>query len=140
MINRRKLAGRCFCGHVRFEISADPLFACHCHCESCQRAAGAPFVSWATFDIENFDITSGAITEHQSSQGVQRGHCALCGTTLTYACSDRLGQIDIAVTSLDDSSAVKPQAHIWVEDKATWLSIDDELPKYRTTVSAGDLA
>jgi hypothetical protein len=75
------------------------------------------------------------ITEYQSSRGVQRGHCPTCGTTLTYACDRRPGEIDIAVSALDDPSGIEPQAHIWVEDKASWLAIEDKLPQYRTTLS-----
>lgn len=131
-------AGSCFCGFVRFELTGAPMFACHCHCASCQRAAGAPVVTWATFARDDFDIRSGTITEHQSSEGVQRGHCAVCGTTLTYAKNDRPGEIDIAVSSLDDSSRIEPQAHIWVEDKAAWFVINDGLPRYPKTISAGN--
>ena len=132
------IGGSCLCGHVRFELSNTPLFACHCHCQSCQRASGAPLVTWATFARDGFDIKTGTITEHQSSEGVQRGHCAICGTTLTYAQDRRPGEIDIAVTSLDEPSLIQPQAHIWVEDKAAWQTINDGLPQYRTTVTAGN--
>ena len=131
------ISGHCFCGHVRFRLTGEPSFACHCHCESCQRASGAPFVTWATFPSDALDIETGTITEYSSSEGVQRGHCALCGTTLTYANDSRAGEIDVAVTTLDDPSRIEPAAHIWLEDKASWLAIDDDLPKYRTTVTAG---
>ena len=48
--------GRCFCGQVRFELSGKPVFACHCHCESCRRAAGAPFVTWISFGRDEFAL------------------------------------------------------------------------------------
>jgi len=130
--------GRCFCGHVRFELDSAPLFACHCHCESCQRSSGAPFVTWAAFPSESFRIKSGTVSEYGSSPGVRRGHCAVCGTTLTYSHDKRAEEIDIAVVTLDDPARITPQAHIWLQDKAAWLAVDDGLPKYRSTVSAGD--
>ena len=132
-------SGRCFCGQVRFELAGEPAFACHCHCESCRRAAGAAFVTWVTFGLDGFALTSGAIAEYRSSPGVRRGHCAACGTTITYAQDKRPEEIDIAVSSLDITSGIEPEAHIWVEDKVPWLVISDDLPQYRTTVSAGDL-
>ena len=131
--------GRCFCGLVRFELTGNPGFACHCHCESCRRSAGAAFVTWVEFDLDGFALTSGAIAEHLSSPGVRRGHCAACGTTITYAQDKRPEEIDIAVSSLDDATGIEPEAHIWVEDKVPWLVINDDLPRYKTTVSAGDL-
>lgn len=132
-------SGRCFCGQVRFELSGKPKFACHCHCESCRRAAGAPFVTWVSFDAESFSLVSGTITEHRSSPGVRRGHCADCGSTITYSWDKRPEEIDVAASTLDDTSGIEPEAHIWVEDKVPWLVINDDLPQYKTTVSAGDL-
>jgi hypothetical protein len=132
-------SGRCFCGQVRFELAGKPQFACHCHCESCRRAAGAPFVTWVSFDREDFALTSGTIAEYRSSPGVRRGHCAACGTTITYSWNQRPNEIDIAVSSLDDAAGIAPEAHIWVQDKVPWLVISDDLPRYKTTVSAGEL-
>ena len=132
-------SGRCFCGHVRYELFGEPVFACHCHCESCRRAAGAAFVTWVSFARDGFALTSGTIAEYRSSPGVRRGHCAACGTTITYWSDKRPGEIDIAVASLDDATGIEPSAHIWVEDKPQWLVINDDLPQYKTTVSAGEL-
>ena len=127
--------GRCFCGQLRFEVEGQARYACFCHCESCQRAAGGAYVPWATFDKSNFSVTSGEMTEHYSSPGVTRGHCRDCGSSLTYENEKRPGEIDITLTSFDDPSQFKPGAHIWVEDKAPWVTIDDDLPQYPQTVS-----
>lgn len=122
--------GRCFCGSVRFRIDSEPLFACHCHCESCQRASGAAFVTWATFPATSFDMQSGILAERNSSPGVTRGHCAVCGSSVTYVHGDRPQEIDVSVVCLDDPEAIEPQAHIWLEDKPSWLAIGDALPQY----------
>jgi hypothetical protein len=123
---------------VRFEITGEAIFACHCHCESCRRAAGAAFVTWVSFPRNSLTIKNGRIAEYRSSSGVERGHCADCGTTLTYSWEKRPGEIDIALSSLDDTRGIEPEAHIWVEDKVPWLDVNDGLPHYRTTVSAGE--
>lgn len=39
--------GRCACGRVRFVARFPSRFNAHCHCESCRRAHGAAFVTWA---------------------------------------------------------------------------------------------
>jgi hypothetical protein len=132
------LSGHCFCGKVRFELSGDPMFTCHCHCESCRRAAGAAFVTWVSFSRDALALTSGTIAEYRSSPGVRRGHCAACGTTITYSWDKRPDEIDVALSSLDDPAGIEPAAHIWVEDKVPWLVINDDLPQYKTTVSAGE--
>ena len=132
-------SGRCFCGRIRFELTGKPIFACHCHCESCRRAAGAAFVTWVSFQRSSLTIKSGTISEYRSSPGVERGHCAVCGTTLSYSSDERPGEIDIALSSLDDTTGIEPEAHIWVEDEVGWLAVNDGLPRYRTTVSAGEI-
>lgn len=123
--------GRCFCGHVQFTLSRAPTSACHCHCESCQRASGAPFVTWATFPSESFEITKGKLAERVSSPGVTRGHCAECGSAITYVRADDPGDIDITASCLDQPSRINPGAHIWIEDKQPWIEIGDDLPQYR---------
>ena len=54
-----RYSGCCFCRRVRYELTGKPVFACHCHCESCRHAAGAAFVTWVSFDREALVLTSG---------------------------------------------------------------------------------
>ena len=122
--------GHCFCGQVRFKVAGPAKFACFCHCESCRRAAGGVCVPWATFSKDSFVVTSGDMFEHRSSPQATRGLCSHCGTSITYEHSDRDGQIDVNLTSFDDPAMFSPSAHIWVEDKLPWVSIDDGLPQY----------
>lgn len=112
------------------------MFSCFCHCESCRRAAGGVYVPWATFKRESFEITSGDMQLHYSAPQVARGLCSTCGTSLTYEHESRSGEIDVTLTSFDDPALFSPKAHIWVEDKLPWVSIDDGLPQYTRTVTA----
>lgn len=127
-------AGQCFCGHVQFEMTSEPTFACHCHCKSCQRASGAAFVTWASFPADSLRLRKGTLAEHRSSPGVTRGHCAECGTSISYMNDRRPTEIDITASAFDDPTFIVPQAHIWLEDKQPWIEISDQLPKYRQRV------
>lgn len=122
--------GRCFCGEVHYRVTGTPRTVCFCHCESCRRAAGAPNVVWATFPTARFAVTEGRLTVHASSPDVERGFCARCGTPVTYFHGARPTELDVTVATLDDAHALKPQMHIWVDDKLPWVSIDDGLPAY----------
>ncbi len=53
------VTGGCFCGAVRFEVAGPEKYACYCHCRSCQHAAGAPVVAWATYARDTFLLTAG---------------------------------------------------------------------------------
>jgi hypothetical protein len=128
------IRGRCFCENVRFEVVGPEKFACFCYCESCQRAAGAPVVAWATYARDAFVVTQGEFHWHHSSPGVTRGICSNCGSSITYENEKRSGEIDIAVNCLDDPGAPIPRAHIWTEDKQSWLQIGDDLPVYEKNI------
>ena len=88
-----RLTGGCFCGAVRFEAEGPEKFACFCHCHSCQHAAGAPVVAWATYPRDTFRVSSGELHTYSSSPGVTRGICAACGTSISYEHVDRPGDI-----------------------------------------------
>ena len=128
------MTGGCFCGAVRFEVEGPEKFACFCHCHSCQHAAGAPIVAWATYARDTFGVTSGEMHTYSSSPGVTRGICAACGTSISYEHVDRPGEIDLTLNSLDKPSAPVLKAHIWTEDKAPWLVIGDDLPVYEKKI------
>jgi hypothetical protein len=123
-------SGRCFCGDIQIEVSTQTLYCCICHCHSCQKASGGASVPWATFAKDGVRVTAGVLTWHHSSPGVTRGHCARCGTSMTYEQVDRKGQIDIALSVFDEPESFEPVAHIFVADKLPFVHIDDGLPRY----------
>ena len=85
---------------------------------------------WATFEAAAVQITCGELALCASSAEVTRGHCARCGTALTYAHAKRPDEVDIAVVAFDDPAVFSPTCHIWVDDKLPWVSIDDGLPQH----------
>ena len=123
--------GRCLCGGIQYRAVGPWRNLCNCHCESCRRAAGAPYVAWGTIDRERLELVHGQFTVVRSSREVRRGFCGQCGTTLTYSHTARANEIDVTLASLEDPAALAPQAHIWVQDKLPWVPIDDDLPKYK---------
>lgn len=131
--------GGCFCGAVRYATTGDALSLCICHCESCRWAVGAPMVPWGTFPTSRFKVTRGAVTEYASSPGVTRGHCADCGTSLTYQHDSRPNEIDVTVASFDEAATLVPTAHIWVQDKLPWVKLGDGLPQHATTLDGKPL-
>ena len=124
------VSGRCFCGSIRFEVDGPERYACLCYCESCQRAAGAPVVAWATYRKKSFRLTHGRMHLYSSSRGVTRGLCNHCGSCITYENEKRPAEVDITLGTLDDPSGPRLRSHIWTEDKQPWMRIGDDLPVY----------
>jgi len=122
--------GGCLCGAVRYQAAGPATSPCFCHCTSCRRAAGAPAVPWVTFQRASFTLTQGSLREFPSSPAVLRGFCAACGTTLSYRHDDKPDELDVALATLDAPEALRPEAHLWVEDKPSWVSVRDGLPQF----------
>ena len=76
--------GGCLCGAVRYRIEGEPEWSGHCHCKDCQKAVGAGITTWIGSKHENFHVTKGEITRCETTQGVFRGFCGKCGSSLTY--------------------------------------------------------
>lgn len=122
--------GGCLCGAVRYRASGKAYGITHCHCRTCRRASGAPFVTWAGFDSDKFNFTQGQPVSYRSSKNVVRTFCDRCGTTLTYQRLDLPESIDLTLGSMDDPEQLKPQDHTWTENRISWIRLDDELPVY----------
>jgi len=129
--------GGCSCGALRYEARGPATNLCFCHCASCRRATGASPVAWATFAARSFSVTRGTLALHESSPSVQRGFCAKCGTSLSYAHAARAGELDITVASLDAPAALRPACHIWVADRIDWAPLEDGLPQFQGWRSDG---
>jgi len=122
--------GGCFCGRVRYRASGEPLRSAICHCVSCRWTSGAQSVAWVSFPYGKFSFIEGEPADFRSSDEVSRTFCQSCGTTLTYRQDEEPDTIDVTTASLDSPDEFPPTRHIWLEDKITWESADDGLPRF----------
>jgi predicted GNAT family N-acyltransferase len=109
---------------------------------------GALLVPWFTVPRQAFELLRGAPVRRESSPGIWRGHCAACGTSLTYESGPDPQQatgtvpeadIDITTASLDDVDAIAPDAHIWTGDDHGWMRNLHRLPRFSAWRSEGRL-
>lgn len=129
------LQGGCACGAVRYEVAGGVKGCAHCHCRMCQRAAGAPVVTWFTVTGENFRVTQGALKFRNSSELAERGFCTDCGTQIAFRYLKDAGKsIDITTASLDDPETLPPTFQIWIGSRPTWMhGFDADLPVKKGT-------
>ncbi len=123
--------GRCLCGAVRFEAIWPVTTVVHCHCESCRRSTGAPFVTHVGFGGDGFSYINDEPAEYRSSPGVRRTFCGRCGTPMTYENSNwPSNTVYVNISTLDDPNAYRPQLHVHCREAISWLRIDDQLPRH----------
>ena len=123
--------GSCLCGKVKYDITGKVGDIVHCHCQTCRKAHGSAFSSVAAVSDAEFSLFS---TEHlgcfESSPGKNRYFCSNCGTQI-YAKRDGTEHIILRLGSLDDDPESIEKNHIWVSQKATWYSINSNLPEHQ---------
>lgn len=123
--------GSCLCGAVRFEVVGELPTPSACHCTKCRKHSGhfeaGTDVPRAALTVEGAQ----SVTWFHSSEGVRRGFCSICGSSLFFDIirTDRIG---IAMGAFDTPTDSKLALHIYVADKGDYYEIDDGLPQYQT--------
>jgi hypothetical protein len=90
----------------------------------CQKAFGNAFAPLVT--AHGLRWLAGEPKRFRSSNKVQRGFCANCGTPLTYE-PDGL-EPELAIATLDNPSLVAPVIQVGTESRLAWCSSLPNLP------------
>ena len=124
-------AGKCHCGAVRFRAEFPSRFVAHCHCESCRRAHGAAFVTWAGFASGQVKITQGAddIATHESSPQTYRRFCRKCGTKVFFESAKWPGETHITLAAFDEPVDRAPSVHAFYAEHVDWLPALIDAPR-----------
>lgn len=129
----------CFCGSVRYEVSADPVDAKLCHCRACQVLHGAP-LQWAAIFHKNH-VRFSAGLDHlrffNSGQSINdrilpcKVSCYRCGTPI----ADEGRRMWLAFPALfefgqggETPHSFMPSCHIFYGQRV--IDIYDDLPKW----------
>ncbi len=123
------ITGCCLCGDVHYRAKGEALWVVHCHCRWCQRVSGAAFLTYVGFQTDDLEWVGGAPAIYKSSAEVERGFCARCGSSLSFARPNR-GEISVFAGTLDDPHNLKPTAHFFTDHQFAWLRLDDGLPRH----------
>lgn len=118
------LHGGCACGAVRYSLSSAPIALFACHCTLCQRQSGSAFgqslrVRRADLTWTGETVTRERLTERGTAS--ESLFCPGCGGRIFNArpgtdfCHLRAG-------TLDDTSWLKPAAHIWTQHAQPWFT------------------
>ncbi|MCT7375966.1 GFA family protein [Chelativorans salis] len=131
-MNTEPITGGCQCGAVRYTLHREPHNPHICHCRMCQKAFGSYFAPLASVEMDDFEVTRGALAIFRSSGLVERGFCRDCGTPLTYRFVEGPGRISVALGSLDHPERVKPARQAGSEGRMPWFA---ELAGLESTAS-----
>lgn len=127
------MTGGCECGALRYQCSAVPLMAGHCHCRSCRKSSGTGHGSHLMVARAAVAITGAAsVYERAADSGhkVRRSFCPTCGVAVH---SEDSGFPDIVVLragTLDDPELYRPGARIYAAEAPSWDHMDPALRSF----------
>lgn len=123
--------GGCMCGNIRYTVSGEAIWPSGCCCRDCAKATGTPYVVWVGFPPERVRYLSNAPRVYTSSEGVLRGFCETCGTSLTYGRDPAFEAVEptlyISAATLDDPDAYPPTEVVWYGQRPSWFELSTDI-------------
>jgi hypothetical protein len=128
-------AGGCQCGAVRYTLRGGPYPLYACHCRDCQKQAASAFGLSMPVPLDALSL-AGTLGEWERSAAggrTTRCHfCPVCGTRLYHRSSASRSFVTLKAGTLDDTSDLRVQAHLWTCRKQPWVTLDPSLPAFDT--------
>lgn len=125
--------GSCLCGVVTYQVTEPFRVAYNCHCSRCRygRAAAHASNGFVSYDGIRFLRGEDRLKSYKvpDARYFTQVFCEVCSSAMPRRDVER-GIAVIPLGSLDDDPEIEPAAHIFVDSKAEWHDITDDLPQY----------
>lgn len=116
----------CRCGAVALRVSGTPAIQLYCHCDDCQAAASAAYISAAIYPKDAVEIVRGAPAA-TVVKTTPRMRCPACATHL-FSEIDSVGMRSVNAYRLP-KGVFRPQFHVQCQHAV--LPMVDGLPHYK---------
>jgi hypothetical protein len=118
-------SGGCQCGDIRYRLEAEPLTLYACHCRHCQKQSSSAFGMSLWVPLAAIVFVRGK-PETWTTRGDSGGlkdcaFCDHCGSRIYHGFGE--GPVSLKPGSLDDTSDLRPVAHIWTRRAQPWLDL-----------------
>jgi hypothetical protein len=127
-----KQTGSCLCGCVQYEIDGPLSDVLNCHCSMCRKLHAAAFRTRAKVSTAAWKTLKGheLMRFYQSLPGEHKGFCSNCGSSLYTKFDPNPEVYGFPLGTLDTDPGDKAQRHVFVDSKAPWFDITDDLPQH----------
>lgn len=128
------IRGSCLCGGVTFEIARATGPFELCHCSRCRKVTGSAYRAGFLVQEQDFRMVEGRelIKSFQAPiveapPAYRQCFCGHCGCPVPN--QTEAGSWFVPAGLLDDDPKIRPDKHVYVELKAGWDTIADQLPQ-----------
>lgn len=129
-----QFSGQCLCGKNHYAVDGDLKATVVCHCKSCQLESGSAFAVILLVERSALKVEGASIKTFTRPGGSGKPKtmyfCGDCSTILYHESTLAPGMAFIRAGTLDDYSWVKPNLHIWTEEKQPWVTIPEGVPQF----------
>lgn len=124
--------GSCLCGEIRFELNGPINDIVFCHCSECRRVQGSAFATNGNVAKSDFRYIAGEnlLTAFESSPGKTKYFCSKCGSPMLSTNANFPDSARVRLGTIQTDITERPGCHIFVESKANWDNITDDLPQF----------
>ncbi|WP_174873486.1 GFA family protein [Vogesella oryzae] len=128
----QQFEGACQCGQLRYRVRGTVAALFACHCRDCQRQSASAFGMALWLRDAELTLLQGSTAcwaRHTPGGRVTDCRfCPQCGSRLFHQNRDTPQFLSIKPGSLDDTSWLRPAAHIWTQSAQPWLPLPAEVP------------
>jgi hypothetical protein len=126
-------SGSCLCGRIAFEIQGAPRRMVNCHCSRCRKTRGSAHATNVFMRSEGFEWTTGEerVADYRmpGARMYRNSFCKECGSKLPSLFAEIASYL-IPVGSLDSDPGIAPGVNVYIDSKAPWFEIRDDLPRF----------
>lgn len=126
------IGGSCLCGKVSFEFDLPIKRFVNCHCSRCRHSRSAAYSTQVFVDEHQFRWLGGEEFIHSykvpDAKAFAPAFCRDCGSLVPKVYAGSVAVIPAG--TLDDDPGSRPSLHIFVDSKASWYQISDDLPQH----------
>jgi hypothetical protein len=130
------IRGSCLCGGVQFEIASAAGTFELCHCTRCRKVSGSAYLTWLGVRREEFRFLQGEdlirtyeCPVRESPPAYDTSFCTRCGSEVPNPSKTGEPWFEVPAGAFDDDPGIRPDKHIYVDSKAPWDHIADDLPQ-----------
>ena len=125
--------GSCLCGGVAWRTAGAPMRMYYCHCSRCRLGRSAAHASNIFYKAEGFEWQRGEslVRDYKlpEAQFFGTAFCSRCGGAVPRVALER-NFVLMPAGPLDDDPGIRVQAHIFVESRADWDPITDDVEQH----------
>lgn len=128
------MTGRCYCGALKYEVSASPIFNGQCHCRECQYISGGGpniFMGVPTGALTYVEGEPKGFARDDIEAPATREFCGACGTHVLTRTPRNPAVVILKVGTLDDPSQYPgPQIAIQTDDMQPYHLIAEGVARF----------